>query len=75
MDIMYCLAEWQSSPYIGKVRLVGGKISSEGFIEVYAGNNSWYKMCGSFGLKEGNAACKQLGYSGITASLCASFKR
>ena len=69
-----CPAKWPSSLYNGKVRLTGGAISSEGFIEVYAGNDSWYKICGDFGFKEGNAACRQLGYTGVTAKLYATFE-
>ena len=71
---MYCLAKWPSSLYTGKVRLTDGVMSSEGYVEVYAGNDNWYRICGSFGLKEGNAACRQLGYTGIAASVYASVK-
>lgn len=70
---MYHLAQWKSSLYPGKIRLTGGVMSSEGYVEVYAGNSSWYKICGNFGLKEGNTACKQLGYANIRSSLYASF--
>ena len=72
---MHYLANWPSHLYNGKVRLTGGITSSEGYIEVYAGNGSWYKMCGGFGLKEGNAACRQLGYTSIAASVYASVER
>ena len=67
------LAKWPSSSSLrnGKVRLTGGATSSEGFVEVYGGNNNWYRICGSFELKEGNATCKQLGYTGIRASVYA----
>ena len=64
------------SPLVnGRVRLTSGTTSSEGFIEVYAGNDSWYRICGAFGLKESNMACRQLGYTGIAASAYASFER
>lgn len=71
---MYCLAKWPSSLRNGKVRLTGGQTSSEGYVEVYGGNNSWYRICGDFGLKEGNATCRQMGYTGIRASIYATFE-
>ena len=67
-NVLYLLAKWPSTLRVGKVRLTGGRISSEGFIEVYAGNESWYKMCGGLRLDEGDAICRQLGYTGIAAS-------
>ena len=74
MLFMYRLAKWNSPLRNGRIRLTGGLTSSEGYIEVYAGNNSWYKICGNgFGHKEGTAACKQLGYDGIAASVYAPF--
>lgn len=75
MYFIHGLAEWSSHLYNGKVRLTGYASSSEGFLEVYTGNASWHRICGAFGLKEGNAACRQLGYTGIAASAYASFKR
>ena len=68
MNFVHSPAKRSSTLYNGKVRLTGGNTSSEGYIEVYNGKDKWYKVCGSFGLKEGKAACKQLGYTGITAS-------
>lgn len=54
------------------IRLTGSASCSEGYVEMYAGNDIWYKICGGFGLKEGNAVCKRMGYAGITASIYAS---
>ena len=69
---VYCSAKWSSSIRNGKIRLTDGKISSEGYVEVYDGKGNWYKICGNFGLKEGNAACKRLGFTSVRASNYAS---
>ena len=71
-NALYLLAKWLSTLRTGKVRLTSGRSSSEGFIEVYAGNDSWYRVCGGFNLSEGNAVCRQLGYTGIAASVYGS---
>lgn len=71
-NALYMLAKWLSTLRTGKVRLTSGRSSSEGFIEVYAGNDSWYRVCGGFNLSEGSAVCRQLGYTGIAATVYGS---
>lgn len=62
-------AKWSSPPRTGTVRLTGGVNPSEGYVEVYAGNDTWYKICGTFGLSESNAVCKEMGYLRVGASI------
>ena len=73
-NVLYLLAKWPSSLRVGKVRLTDGRIASEGFIEVYAGNDSWYKICGGLKRDQGDAICRQLGYTGIAASFYVSIE-
>jgi hypothetical protein len=46
----------------GDVRLVGGVTSNQGRVEVCI-NNAWGTVChNSWGYREGNVVCGQLGY-------------
>ena len=45
----------------GDVRLSGGSLSSEGYVQVCI-NNAWGSVCGSnWDSQDGNVVCKQLG--------------
>ena len=57
------IAKWKPFPYAGEVRLFGGRTTSEGLVEIFL-NGHWGTLCTSyFGKEEGNAVCRQLGYS------------
>ena len=54
---------WNSNPYTGQLRIVGGTYSNQGHLEVYC-NGQWGAVCvDSFGSINANVASHQLGYS------------
>ena len=53
---------WDSSPFLGMIRLQGGDYSNEGRVEVYC-NGQWGTICSTgFSSTDANTICKQLGY-------------
>lgn len=52
---------------MGEVRFYGGRVASEGLVEIFL-NDQWGALCtSSFGREEGIAVCKQMGYSMLVA--------
>ena len=57
---------WNSNPYSGQLRIVGGTYSNQGRLEVYC-NRLWGTVCDeNFDSTGANVACRQLGYSGYS---------
>ena len=53
---------WDSSVYIGMIRLQGGYYSNEGRVELYC-NGQWGTICSNgFDSTDANTLCRQLGY-------------
>ena len=53
---------WDSNPYPGMIRLMGGSYSNQGRVEVYC-NGQWGTVCDNgFSGYDARTVCKQLGY-------------
>ena len=51
------------NPFIGQIRIVGGKYPSEGLVEVHC-NGEWGTICDdAFGKDEADTVCIQMGYT------------
>lgn len=69
MDAIILFADadklWDN-PYNGQIRLTGGRLSSQGIMEVFC-NSEWGLVCNKqFYFSHATVACKQLGYSGAS---------
>ena len=54
---------WNSNPFPGMIRLLGGRYSNEGRVEVYC-NGQWGTICDDgFNETDARTICKQLGYN------------
>ena len=54
---------WNSNPFPGMIRLLGGRYSNEGRVEVYC-NGQWGTICDDgFNETDAHTICKQLGYN------------
>ena len=54
---------WNSNPFAGMIRLLEGKYSNEGRVEVYC-NGQWGTICDNgFSSTDALTICKQLGYN------------